>query len=178
MVPTLALIHTISLFPIPRVIDEDETAARFNRWILQSLLWSTALSTLSSFLAALWQHTVASTAAPLVAYLSSGEVVAAVGPAATTLAWLNFLLLLIAGSICFRARVLMIYQPMEGTITTSSFASATSIPAGGGTDTDSATGGLGDEETPAEQSHAQDADARSSLIEMASLRADGRGVAT
>ena len=71
-----------------------------------------------------------------------------------------------------------IFQRAGGTITTSSFSSATSIPAGGRTDTDSATGGLGDEETPAEQSHAGDADAGSSFIEMASLRADGRGVAT
>ena len=91
MVPTLALIHTISLFPIPRVIDEGETAARINWWIFRSLDWSSGCSMLASFLAALWQHTVASTAAPLVAYLSSGEVAAAVGPAATTLAWLNFL---------------------------------------------------------------------------------------
>jgi hypothetical protein len=57
----------------------------------------------SSLLVALWQHTVAATAAPLMRYLSSGAVTAVVGPVATVLAWLSFVLSVIAGSLCMTA---------------------------------------------------------------------------
>jgi len=51
---------------------------------------------------AVWQHAAAATAAPLAAYMSSGRIRAAVGAAATAIAWTVFYLSLVAAAMSFR----------------------------------------------------------------------------
>jgi hypothetical protein len=63
------------------------------------------LSTPTALVLALRQHTAAATASPLVSYMSSGAVQCVIGPAATTLAWLIFVLSILTGIILARATV-------------------------------------------------------------------------
>jgi len=104
MVATLVLMVVMSLFPTPYPLVPGETYTLWRRdmWLEKCLVLGSSLGVPLGLLAALWQHTVASTAAGLVAFLSGGDVVAAAGPAATAFAWLAFLLGMIVSYVCFK----------------------------------------------------------------------------
>lgn len=58
---------------------------------------------------AVWQHAAAATAAPWAAYMSSGRIRAAVGAAATAVAWTVFYLSLVAAAMSFRGAYALAY---------------------------------------------------------------------
>jgi hypothetical protein len=60
-------------------------------------------SGLTTLTVALWQHTAAATSASLVNYMSAGAVKATIGPAATALVWLVFVLSLVTAAMSLPA---------------------------------------------------------------------------
>ncbi|KAK0654797.1 Ca2+ regulator and membrane fusion protein Fig1-domain-containing protein [Cercophora newfieldiana] len=104
----LISIFLVSSFPLIRQGGAD--SLRYDWWFMPGFIANPVMGITSCLLAAVWQHSVAATAAPLMQYLSQGAVTAVVGPVATALAWTAFCLSTITGVITVRAGYAITYR--------------------------------------------------------------------
>ncbi|KAH6843493.1 Ca2+ regulator and membrane fusion protein Fig1-domain-containing protein [Chaetomium sp. MPI-CAGE-AT-0009] len=100
----LASIIIVSSFPITR---PNEPRQQKVRAIAAALFITATFTIVATLVAALWQHTTAATASPLVTYLSSGALTCKAGSTATTFVWLIFGISLVTGSMSIRASFAM-----------------------------------------------------------------------
>ena len=114
IISSLISIAILSSFPVPR--REGRPNFRETFWILLHI--NPFLGTVISVLAAIWQHSIAATATPLVRYLAQGSAVTLVGPIATALVWTAVFVSAIAAAITRR-------HSMPPAATASASASAT-----------------------------------------------------
>ncbi|KAK3291083.1 Ca2+ regulator and membrane fusion protein Fig1-domain-containing protein [Chaetomium fimeti] len=118
----LASITIVSSFPITRTNEPLSVRERKTRAIVIALPITAIVTVIVTFVAALWQHTTAATASPLVRYLSSSALTCVVGPAGTTFVWLIFGTSLVTGSMLCRASLTISLDNVEddSTLTTQS----------------------------------------------------------
>lgn len=109
----LASVILVSFFPIAGEIDLLPLRGRKVRVISTALLITSLFTIPLTFSAALWQHTTAATASPLVRYLSSGALSCTVGSTATTLAWLSFGASFVSGTMSIRAMFMFFRHPPD-----------------------------------------------------------------
>lgn len=100
---------TLLVSSFPLVASEENLMTRHHRRFLALLMIISISNAGMAMVIAVWQHAAAATAAPLAAYMSSGRIRAAVGAAATAIAWTVFYLSLVAAAMSFRGAYALAY---------------------------------------------------------------------